>query len=139
MLGIPYSTEIDMWSFGCIICELFTGIPIFPGESEAEQMACIIELKGTPPRSLIEQSPRYSIFFDEDLSPRLVTNSRGKKRLPATKELAQVLKCNDPVFLDFIERCLEWDPLKRMTPDEALKHEWIFEVLKKAKKSFNEQ
>lgn len=27
---------IDMWSFGCIIGELFTGIPMFPGESEAE-------------------------------------------------------------------------------------------------------
>lgn len=36
ILGISYHTEIDMWSFGCIICELFTGIPIFPGESEAE-------------------------------------------------------------------------------------------------------
>lgn len=36
ILGIPYTTAIDMWSFGCILAELFTGIPIFPGESEQE-------------------------------------------------------------------------------------------------------
>ena len=56
--------------------------------------------------------------------------------MPNSKRLSHILKSDDPVFLDFIERCLEWDPEKRMTPDEALKHEWIFEVLKKAKKSF---
>jgi dual specificity tyrosine-phosphorylation-regulated kinase 2/3/4 len=97
-----------------------------------------MELKGVPPKYLIEKSPRYSLFFDDDLNPRIVTNSRGKRRIPGTKLLKNVLKCDDPVFLDFIERCLEWDPEKRLTPDEALRHEWIFEVLKKAKKSFNE-
>lgn len=34
MLGIPYTTAIDMWSFGCIMAEMFIGYPIFPGESE---------------------------------------------------------------------------------------------------------
>ena len=48
MLGIPYTQAIDMWSFGCIVAELFTGIPIFPGESEAEQLALIMEIKGVP-------------------------------------------------------------------------------------------
>lgn len=58
-------------------------------------------------------------------NPRIVTNSKGKKRLPCTKSLFQVLKSNDLVFLDFVERCLQWDPTKRMTPKEALKHEWL--------------
>jgi len=34
MLGIPYTTAIDMWSLGCIMAELYIGYPIFPGESE---------------------------------------------------------------------------------------------------------
>lgn len=34
MLGIPYSHEIDMWSFGAILVELVIGQPIFPGEHE---------------------------------------------------------------------------------------------------------
>lgn len=31
ILGLPYSTPIDMWSMGCILAELFTGYPLFPG------------------------------------------------------------------------------------------------------------
>ena len=38
ILGIPYTPGIDMWSFGCILVELFTGRALFPGESEAEQL-----------------------------------------------------------------------------------------------------
>ncbi len=32
ILGLPYGCEIDMWSFGCILAELLTGYPLFPGE-----------------------------------------------------------------------------------------------------------
>ena len=32
-------------------------------------------------------------------------------------------------FLDFIERCFDWNPLTRMTPLEALHHDWILEGL----------
>lgn len=38
MLGIKYTPAIDMWSFGCILYELFVGTPLFPGEDEKEQM-----------------------------------------------------------------------------------------------------
>ena len=48
----------------------------------------MIELKGPPPRYILEQSPRYSLFFEEDLSPKIVTNSRGKRRMPKTKQLS---------------------------------------------------
>lgn len=44
ILGLPYDMGIDMWSFGCILSELYTGYPLFPGENEAEQMACIMEV-----------------------------------------------------------------------------------------------
>ena len=53
------------------------------------------------------------------------TNSREGTRLPGTKTLSQVLKCNDPDFIDFLRQCFIWEPEKRITPDEALAHEWI--------------
>ena len=34
ILGIPYTHSIDMWSFACILSELYTGYPLFPGENE---------------------------------------------------------------------------------------------------------
>lgn len=53
MLGIRYTPAIDMWSLGCILYELFVGFPLFAGEDEKEQMQCIMEVKGLPPRSMI--------------------------------------------------------------------------------------
>lgn len=38
---------IDMWSLGCILAELYTGYPLFPGENEVEQLACIMEVLET--------------------------------------------------------------------------------------------
>src|SRR4051794_32383601 len=34
ILGIPYTTAIDIWSLGCVLTELSTGYPLFPGENE---------------------------------------------------------------------------------------------------------
>jgi len=37
MLGVfPYTSQIDMWSLGCILIELWTGVPLFPGTNERE-------------------------------------------------------------------------------------------------------
>ncbi|CEP15997.1 hypothetical protein [Parasitella parasitica] len=125
ILGLSYHKAIDMWSVGCIIAELYTGLPLFPGENEQEQLSCIMETMGLPDRHLIERCSRRKLFFDSLGNPRIAANSKGKKRYPGTRSLFQALKCHDVVFVDFVERCLRWDPSRRMTPQEALKHEWI--------------
>ena len=35
----------------------------------------------------------------------------------------------DPSFVNFIGRCLEWDPKKRLTPEQGLNHEWVIKGL----------
>ncbi|XP_017880190.1 probable serine/threonine-protein kinase dyrk2 isoform X2 [Ceratina calcarata] len=125
ILGLPYGTPIDMWSLGCILAELYTGCPLFPGEDEIEQLACIMEVLGLPPEHIINHASRRRLFFDPKGIPRCVTNSKGKKRWAGSKNLAMALRCNDTLFVDFVSRCLEWDPKKRMTPDEAMRHEWL--------------
>eukprot|EP00026_Physarum_polycephalum_P000454 Phypoly_transcript_00455.p1 GENE.Phypoly_transcript_00455~~Phypoly_transcript_00455.p1 ORF type:complete len:1517 (+),score=378.84 Phypoly_transcript_00455:142-4692(+) len=129
ILGLPYGKSIDMWSLGCILAELYTGYPLFPGENEAEQLLCIMETMGLPPKAVVDNSTRKKLFFDSNSVARVVPNSRGKKRKPASKTLAQVLKCNDKLFLDFLDGCLKWDAKERMTPEEGLKHAWILEAL----------
>ncbi|KAJ8391068.1 hypothetical protein AAFF_G00096890 [Aldrovandia affinis] len=123
ILGHPYSMAIDMWSLGCILAELYTGYPLFPGESEVEQIACIMEVLGMPPNDFVQTASRKRLFFDSKGNPRNITNSKGRKRRPNSKDMASVLKTSDTQFMDFLRCCLMWDPTKRMTPDEAMQHE----------------
>ena len=124
ILGIPYTTAIDMWSLGCILVEIHSGYPLFPGESEAEQLSCIMEVRGLPPAEILEKSTRKKMFFDGK-SPKVFINNRGKKRLPGTKTLTERVKTNDEIFLDFLEKCFDWNPETRISPIEALSHKFI--------------
>ncbi|XP_032763269.1 dual specificity tyrosine-phosphorylation-regulated kinase 4 [Rattus rattus] len=130
ILGHPYNMAIDMWSLGCIMAELYTGYPLFPGENEVEQLACIMEVLGLPPTHLIQTATRRQIFFDSKGLPKNITNNRGEKRYPNSKDLPMMVKTYDSSFLDFLRRCLVWEPSLRMTPDQALKHAWIHEPRK---------
>jgi dual specificity tyrosine-phosphorylation-regulated kinase 2/3/4 len=125
ILGMNYHMAIDMWSLGCILAELYTGFPIFPGENEQEQLSCIMEVLGPPDKDFINRSSRKRLFFDNNGAPRPVVNSKGRRRRPGTKTLAQVLRCQDDDFVDFIARCLVWDPERRMKPQAALQHNFL--------------
>ena len=125
ILGMTYGMPIDMWSVGCILAELYTGVPIFPGENEQEQLACIMEVFGPPEKHLIEKSTRKKLFFDSMGKPRLTVSSKGRRRRPSSKTLQQVLKCDDEAFIDFLARCLRWDPERRLKPEEAIRHEFV--------------
>lgn len=125
ILGLEYSSKIDMWSFGCLLGELFIGRPIFPGESESDQLSLIMEVFGPPPVHMIKNANRQKLYFHDDLKVKLYTNSKGKTRLPASRGLNEVLKSAESSFVDFIQKCLEWDPNKRLSAEQALTHEWI--------------
>lgn len=125
ILGMSYGMPIDMWSLGCIMAELYTGYPIFPGENEQEQLACIMEIFGLPEKSVMDKSRRRKVFFDSHGKPRQTVSPKGRRRRPHSKELHQALKCDDQPFLDFIARCLRWDPARRLNPIDAFQHEFI--------------
>lgn len=125
ILGMTYGMPIDMWSVGCILAELYSGVPLFPGENEQEQLACIMEVFGPPEKHLIEKSSRKKLFFDSLGKPRLTVSSKGRRRRPSSRSLQQILKCDDESFVDFLTRCMRWDPDRRMKPDDAVRHEFI--------------
>lgn len=156
ILGAGFGCPIDMWSLGCILAELVTGRPLFAGEDEADQLTCMMESLGLPPRRLLVRSkrvryffstttgyPRYcSVLIGPDGRARLsgcVTRKGRRRGPPGSRDLAQVLDSRGgggsevssifPVFLDFVKRCLEWDPQLRMTPEQALKHEWLSDLV----------
>lgn len=131
-----------MWSLGCILAELYTGYAILPGEDESDQLACIIELLGMPPKQVLENSKRSKIFFNTKGYPRYCSlktmddgtvvmgegfSRRGVARgPPGSRKLKNALNgCDDVYFLQFISECLEWVPEKRLTPEQAIKHSWF--------------
>ncbi|CAB3409442.1 unnamed protein product [Caenorhabditis bovis] len=142
ILGTKYGMPIDMWSLGCILAELLTGYPLLPGEDENDQLALIIELLGMPPPRIVDQAKRARTFISSKGYPRYCTatampdgsivlagarSKRGKMRgPPGSRTWATALKnMGDDLFVDFLKRCLEWDPEARMTPAQALKHKWL--------------
>lgn len=131
ILGINYGLEIDMWSFGCILAELYTGIPIFPGEDETDQLFYMMEYLGVPSIELLKISKKRKFFFNDDFTPKKIQNSRGKIRIPNTKKIYKFLLNSDSKLINLIERCLIWEPEKRITPEEALHHPYILERYQK--------
>lgn len=124
VLGIPYTTAIDMWSVGCILYELYTGQPLFPSEDEHELLLLIIEVLGYPKKSILEKSMKYDKFFVNDQLKDDVLNN-GKKILPQSLSLRKMIKCENEDFIDLIEKLLEIDPEARITPSKALSHKWV--------------
>ena len=87
-----------------------------------------MEIYGVPPSDVLALAQRKNLFFENN-EPILTPNSRGKVRQPKTKTLQDILMVKDKDFLNFLDRCFEWHPARRMTPLEALKHPWILEGL----------
>lgn len=125
ILDQGYGIPIDMWSFGCILPELFTGIPIFPGENEKDQLIYIIEYLGLPSIEMINTSYKKQMFFDDKNMPYAHYNPDGSLRLPKSKAISDFLKGTSDLFQDFVKKCLQWSPKDRMTPETALMHNWI--------------
>ena len=61
-----YSTPVDVWSIGCIFAEMINQSPLFPGDSEIDQLFKIFRGLGTPDDSVwpeVSQLPDYKPQF----------------------------------------------------------------------------
>ena len=128
LFGAEYSTAIDMFSLGCILYEMRSGIPLFPGSSEQDQILKQINVLGMPPKSLLKRANKVDKFFDyyiendtyiyinesnvihEKIEDLLLKNSNSQ------------LNADFGLFVNLIEQMLQWDPNERITPINALKH-----------------
>lgn len=124
VLGLGYGPAIDMWSLGCILFEIDGGCPLFPAKNEQDLMVLQMELLGVPPDHVLGRAKRAEEFFCGN-RPLRTTDRKGRVHPAGSRALGEACRNSDPVFLDFLQRCLCWDPLDRMTPGEAMCHPWM--------------
>ena len=144
LLGCPYDTKIDIWSFGCTLYELYTGKILFPGRNNNEMLKLIMQIKGKIPQKILKRGQFSSNYFNEKgqfLSHEFENTSKKEyikeMDIPQnpTKDLFYLLKFssqNNPdeeksliCFKDFLEKCLHLDSNRRFSALEALCHPFI--------------
>ncbi|XP_062915856.1 homeodomain-interacting protein kinase 4-like [Mobula hypostoma] len=63
LLGLPFCEKVDMWSLGCVMAELHLGWPLYPGNSEYDQIRYIVETQGLPKDQLLNAATKACQFF----------------------------------------------------------------------------
>lgn len=105
-----YTPAIDMWAIGAILAELFTSCPIFPGESEIDQLYKICCVLGAPDWTAFPQVRNITQLINISYSEFLPPN------------LSEVIPNASWEAIDLISGLCSWDPLKRPTAEQALQH-----------------
>lgn len=123
ILGCGHNDKIDIWSFGCVLFELYCGYPLFTGQSEIDQIGRIMHILGMPPSQVLNKSRRKNEFFMDNGEAILEPDSRGQINQPGGTNLSELV--DDIELCKFLKGCLEWDPELRLSAEEALKHPWI--------------
>lgn len=127
VLGCELGPEIDMWSLGTILVELDSGYPLFPARNETELLLMQIEMFGLFPNYMIQTAKQKRKFFTNMGTLLYNKDNKGIIRYPNTKNIKTKLISTDEHFIDFILKCLIFDPKKRLTVEDALNHPWILQ------------
>ncbi|XP_059396944.1 cyclin-dependent kinase-like 5 isoform X1 [Carassius carassius] len=112
LLGAPYGKAVDMWSVGCILGELSDGQPLFPGESEIDQLFTIQKVLGPLPPEQIK------LFYN---NPRFHGLRFPSVSHPQTLE-RHYLGIISPVLLDLMKKLLLLNPNERYLTEQSLNH-----------------
>ncbi|KAI9274180.1 kinase-like domain-containing protein [Sporodiniella umbellata] len=115
-----YSTAVDMWSVGCIFAEMLTLQPLFPGDSQIDQMLRIFRLLGTPTEdmwpgvtALADYNSNFPIWATRSFPERL-------KKYPKYQEV-------DESAIDLLQALLTYNPVSRISAIRAEEHPFFFE------------
>lgn len=117
-----YSKAVDMWSVGCILGEILLGKALFPGKSTMNQIELIMGLLGRPSKDELDG---VNAATDIDILEVM----QIKKKYSFSK----LFKYASKEAVDFLRKTLVFDPNKRMTVDEALRHPFVADFYKNDK------
>mmetsp|Transcript_59080 Transcript_59080/g.128253 ORF Transcript_59080/g.128253 Transcript_59080/m.128253 type:complete len:294 (-) Transcript_59080:233-1114(-) len=107
-----YALPMDMWAVGCIIAEMVTKRPLFPGDSEIDELYKIFRVCGTP---------------SEQTWPGVTSLQDWNTAFPVwpALDINKFVPNFSPEGIDMIERLLSLDPRHRLSAHEALEHPYL--------------
>jgi len=109
-----YCKTVDIWSVGCIMAELLTQRPLFPGMDHIDQLTRIMSVTGTPNDALLAK------ITSVEAQNYIRSLPRMKK-----KDFKQLFKGATLQAIDLLERMLDLDPDSRITAEQALSHPYL--------------
>lgn len=129
-----------MWSYGCLMAELVLGKPLFPGNSNIQQLMYMINLLGFPELQYanacrdevetikqgryLEKDPNTGNITPENIL-RFEKDTGCKIDLYSLKPLEERLGKEMFSFIHFLKQILKWEAKDRITPSQALQHPWV--------------
>ncbi|CAL1696656.1 unnamed protein product [Somion occarium] len=119
-----YSTSIDVWSCGCIFAEMISGVPLFRGRDNQDQLLHIMRIIGTPEDRLLRKIATEAAPSTPEGQQQAANASKQYPRYPKIP-FQQVLPKASPQAIDLLERLLQFDPNKRISAAEALNHPYF--------------
>ena len=111
-----YDEKIDIWAIGCIMAELYTLKPIFPGIDEYDQLNKILRITGTP--EFNDWPEGFALIQKNNI--RMPNYNKGN--------LKQIIFNANDDAINFLEYIFQINPAKRPSAAELLKHPYFTEV-----------
>ncbi|XP_008554870.1 serine/threonine-protein kinase ICK [Microplitis demolitor] len=108
-----YNSPIDIWAVGCIMAELYTFRPLFPGKSEIDEIFKICAVIGTPDKD--DWPEGYQLAAAMNFKFPVISKTPLKDIIPNASQEAIIL----------MEDMLEWNPIKRPTAQQALRYPYF--------------
>ncbi|XP_052776304.1 serine/threonine-protein kinase ICK-like [Mya arenaria] len=108
-----YNSPIDMWAVGCIMAEMYTLRPLFPGSSEIDEIFKVCTVLGTPKQADWEDGYRLASAMNFRW-PQCVPQNLKSLIPNASNEAVQLMK-----------DMLNWNPQKRPTSSQSLRYPYF--------------
>jgi mitogen-activated protein kinase 1/3 len=107
-----YGSSIDMWAVGCILAEMFNRECLFKGENYVDQLALIVCTIGTPS----DEDLKECVGNQEALN--FIKNLGHYSSIPWNLVSSNASEAGQ----DLLSKLLVFNPHKRITAEEAIKH-----------------